>query len=313
MSRLAAIGVAVASVSTPGVMGAQVGGTIPSLEFERSELEASLAFERGELEASLAFERSELEASLAFERSELEASLAFAQDEPEIARAWSTFERGRTQAWSTFERERTRAWSTFERGRAQAWSTFERGRAQTRQTASSRTELNGPQPSRFPETVERDFPSPKSEPDGSATPHDAPSGTTSALEATPSILPVTGLVSSPFSHSRDHPIHNLDLPHEGIDIAAPAGTAIVATAPGRIAFAGTKPGYGKMIEIDHGFGFRTRYAHASRLLKSVGQIVARSETIAEVGCSGACTGPHVHYEVLVSGRPVDPVGYLPRP
>ena len=133
------------------------------------------------------------------------------------------------------------------------------------------------------------------------------------LEATPSIAPVNGRVSSRFTHSREHPIDGEVRPHYAIDFAAPPGTPIVATAPGRVVFAGRRGGYGYLVEIDHGFGLRTRYGHASKLHTRVGQRVERAEVVAEVGCTGLCEGPHVHYEVLLEGRRVNPSNYLLRP
>lgn len=130
------------------------------------------------------------------------------------------------------------------------------------------------------------------------------------LEATPSIAPVNGTVTSAFTHSREHPIDGDVRPHYAIDFAAQRGTPIVATAPGRVVFAGRKSGYGNLIEIDHGFGLRTRYGHASKLHKRAGQRVQLAEVIAEVGCTGSCEGPHVHYEVLLNGRRVNPSNYL---
>jgi murein DD-endopeptidase MepM/ murein hydrolase activator NlpD len=132
------------------------------------------------------------------------------------------------------------------------------------------------------------------------------------LEATPSIAPVNGRVSSRFTHSREHPIDGEIRPHYAIDFAAPRGTPIIATAPGRVVFSGARGGYGNLIEIDHGFGLRTRYGHASKLHKRTGQRVERAEVIAEVGCTGLCEGSHVHYEVLLDGRRVNPSNYILR-
>ena len=132
------------------------------------------------------------------------------------------------------------------------------------------------------------------------------------LEATPSIAPVNGRVSSSFTHSREHPIDGEIRPHYAIDFAAPRGTPIIATAPGRVVFSGVRGGYGNLIEIDHGFGLRTRYGHASKLHKRTGQRVERAEVIAEVGCTGLCEGSHVHYEVLLDGRRVNPSNYILR-
>lgn len=144
--------------------------------------------------------------------------------------------------------------------------------------------------------------------------------TTAALEsdaerlaAIPSISPVGGVLSSRFSRSRLHPIHMVDLPHQGIDVHAIYGTPIVATGAGVVTYAGWRHGYGNLIEVDHGYGYVTRYAHASRLLAHVGKRVRRDEVVAEVGCTGTCTAPHVHYEVRRNSTPVDPLNYvLPR-
>lgn len=130
------------------------------------------------------------------------------------------------------------------------------------------------------------------------------------LAAIPSISPVGGVVSSLFSRSRRHPIHMVDLPHQGIDIHALYATPIVATGAGVVTFAAWRRGYGNMIEIDHGYGYVTRYAHASRLHAYVGKRVKRDDVVAEVGCTGTCTAPHVHYEVRRNGNPVDPLNYV---
>lgn len=130
------------------------------------------------------------------------------------------------------------------------------------------------------------------------------------LESTPSILPTAGQLSSHFSRSRYHPIHHRPMPHEGVDIAAEAGTPILAAAKGRVVEAEWKSGHGLMVEIDHGYGFRTRYGHASELLVQEGQEVQRGDVIAQVGGTGLATAPNLHYEVLVDGRPTDPLNYV---
>ena len=130
------------------------------------------------------------------------------------------------------------------------------------------------------------------------------------LAATPSIPPVMGHVSSHYTYSRANPVTGVTSPHLAMDIVARWGTPFVATAPGRVIFAGRKDGYGNMIEIDHGRGLRTRYGHASKLHARVGQRVQRGEVIGEVGSSGSSTGSHVHYEVHSSGRPVNPSNYI---
>ena len=130
------------------------------------------------------------------------------------------------------------------------------------------------------------------------------------LESTPSILPTAGLLSSRFSKSRYHPIHHRPLPHEGVDVAAPRGTPILAAAKGRIVRAGWVSGYGQMVEVDHGYGYTTRYGHASKLLVRDGQTVERGDVIALVGNTGIATSSHVHYEVRVDGQPQNPMNYV---
>lgn len=129
----------------------------------------------------------------------------------------------------------------------------------------------------------------------------------------PSVRPVDAegaWISSGFNPNRYHPILRNSRPHEGIDISAPRGSEIRATARGEVRWVGTKAGYGKLIEIDHGYGYRTRYAHASRILVRVGQRVERGDVVGEVGQTGLSTAPNLHYEVLVEDRPVDPRPYL---
>ncbi|MBK8005398.1 MAG: M23 family metallopeptidase [Gemmatimonadetes bacterium] len=130
------------------------------------------------------------------------------------------------------------------------------------------------------------------------------------LAATPSILPTTGWLTSAFAKMRSHPILHINRPHEGIDVTAPMGSPIQAPAGGTVLSAGWEAGYGNVIEIDHGFGITTRFAHASKLLAKRGQRVARGQLIAEVGSTGLATGPHLQYEVHVNGKPVDPMRYV---
>lgn len=98
--------------------------------------------------------------------------------------------------------------------------------------------------------------------------------------------------------------------HSGIDFSAPSGTPIYATGPGIVTKSGWGSGYGNYVEIDHGNGYMTRYAHASRLNVSVGDRVNAGEHIANVGCTGRCTGPHLHFEVVKSGQRQNPSTYL---
>jgi murein DD-endopeptidase MepM/ murein hydrolase activator NlpD len=130
------------------------------------------------------------------------------------------------------------------------------------------------------------------------------------LSATPSIMPTQGWLSSAFSSMRSHPILHVARPHEGIDVTAPMGTPIEAPAAGVVRDAGWEAGYGNTIVIDHGFGTVTKFAHASKILVREGQQVSRGQRIALVGNTGLATGPHLHYEVHVNGRPVDPLRYV---
>jgi hypothetical protein len=133
---------------------------------------------------------------------------------------------------------------------------------------------------------------------------------TERLSATPSIMPTKGWLTSAFARMRIHPILHESRAHEGIDVVAPAGSPIEAPAKGKIVFAGWEAGYGNLVTIDHGFGVVTRFAHASRLLVKVGQTVRRGDRIGLVGNTGLSTGPHLHYEVHVNGRPVDPRKFI---
>jgi len=98
--------------------------------------------------------------------------------------------------------------------------------------------------------------------------------------------------------------------HDGIDIAAPYGSPVYAARPGRVVFAGWYYAYGRAVIVDHGDGVQTLYGHASKLLVQTGQTVGQGELIARVGASGRATGPHVHFEVRVNGRPVNPMRYI---
>jgi murein DD-endopeptidase MepM/ murein hydrolase activator NlpD len=128
--------------------------------------------------------------------------------------------------------------------------------------------------------------------------------------STPSIMPTTGWLSSQFTSSRFHPILHENRPHEGIDVTAPTGTPIVAPATGIVVSAGNDKGFGLSVEIDHGNGIRTRFAHCSRLAVRTGQRVTRGQLIAAVGMTGLATAPHLHYEIHVNGKPVDPLTYV---
>jgi murein DD-endopeptidase MepM/ murein hydrolase activator NlpD len=126
----------------------------------------------------------------------------------------------------------------------------------------------------------------------------------------PSVAPVhTGFYSSNFGWRID-PFTGQSAMHEGVDYMVPEGTSITASAGGVVAYADKHPQYGNMVEIDHGNDIITRYAHASRLLVKVGQVVRSGEKIAEVGSTGRSTGSHLHFEVRYKGIAQNPVRFL---
>lgn len=130
------------------------------------------------------------------------------------------------------------------------------------------------------------------------------------LAALPSIMPTRGWLTSAFSQMREHPILHINRPHEGIDVSAPMGAPIEAPANGVVTSAQWENGYGLAVVIDHGYGIVTKFAHCSKLLVRPGQRVRRGDKIALVGSTGLATGPHMHYEVHVNGKPVDPLRYV---
>jgi murein DD-endopeptidase MepM/ murein hydrolase activator NlpD len=119
-------------------------------------------------------------------------------------------------------------------------------------------------------------------------------------------LPVHGRVSSPFGE-RFHPILGYVRMHKGVDLAAVAGTPIVAAADGKVVEAGWHGGYGEQVQIAHASGLETSYGHMSRIAAHIGQVVRKGEVIGWVGSTGLSTGPHVHFEVTRNGRPVNPL------
>ncbi|MAZ66330.1 MAG: hypothetical protein CMF25_04405 [Kangiellaceae bacterium] len=122
---------------------------------------------------------------------------------------------------------------------------------------------------------------------------------------------VKGWLSSPYGMRRD-PFHGKKTWHRGVDFAGKSGSDIVATGGGIVTWASKRHGYGLMVEVDHGNGLTTRYAHAKSLLVDVGDIVEKGQLIATMGSSGRSTGPHVHYEVWRDGRPINPAKFIYR-
>jgi murein DD-endopeptidase MepM/ murein hydrolase activator NlpD len=136
------------------------------------------------------------------------------------------------------------------------------------------------------------------------------SGSSSGVPGSGQLLwPANGPVTSPFGY-RTHPIFGDTRLHSGIDIGAPYGAPVIAADGGTVVFAGVMSGYGNAIVVDHGGGLATTYNHLSALGVSDDQRVGRGQYIAAVGCTGYCTGPHLHFEVRVNGTPVDPMPYL---
>ena len=129
------------------------------------------------------------------------------------------------------------------------------------------------------------------------------------LAHTPAIWPVNGWISSQFGF-RKSPFTGKREFHKGLDIANRKGSPVIATADGTITFVGRKGSLGNAVIIDHGFGTVTRYAHLDKILCKNGDKVQRSDTIGLVGNSGRSTGPHLHYEVHLSGVPVNPTKYF---
>ena len=126
----------------------------------------------------------------------------------------------------------------------------------------------------------------------------------------PSGMPVAqGYMASGFGERSD-PINGHEAIHLGLDFDAPAGTPVLAVAEGVVTFVGAKPGYGNVVEIDHGNGYMTRYAHNSANVAQTGARVHAGDTIARVGSTGRATGPHCHFEVWLNGRPVNPIAYV---
>lgn len=129
----------------------------------------------------------------------------------------------------------------------------------------------------------------------------------------PSGYPVaTGYIGSGFGDRTD-PINGVAEHHLGLDFDAPAGTDIRAVADGVVTWDGERSGYGNVIEVDHGNGYMTRYAHNQKNLVSVGQRVHVGQAIARVGSTGRATGPHCHFEVWMNGRAVNPLSYVNGP
>lgn len=135
-----------------------------------------------------------------------------------------------------------------------------------------------------------------------------------ALQTVMRSLPLTApldayWISSHFGKRRD-PYNGRWAMHEGIDLAAQLGSPVHAAAPGTVVYAGRKPGYGRVVEVDHGYGIKTRYAHLKAIEVARGARLAHRDTLGRVGDSGRSTGAHLHYEILMDGDPFDPMNFL---
>ncbi len=126
----------------------------------------------------------------------------------------------------------------------------------------------------------------------------------------PSIWPAYGVLTSEFGYRRS-PFGVRWKFHSGIDVAGPRGTPIFAVAPGVVTFSKYNQGYGRMLEIDHGYGVKTRYAHNTAHFVKEGDVVDVGDKIATIGSTGRTTGPHLHFELIIDGQQVDPADYLP--
>ena len=134
------------------------------------------------------------------------------------------------------------------------------------------------------------------------------------LNAAVRVLPLSEplndyVLTSPFGRRND-PLNFLTGIHEGVDFGAPTGTPIAATGNGRVVTAGYKDRYGYMVEIDHGMGIVTRYAHMSKIIAAIGQDIRRGDNVGLVGNTGRSTGPHLHYEVRMNGKAFNPTKFI---
>ena len=129
---------------------------------------------------------------------------------------------------------------------------------------------------------------------------------------TPAGVPVDGgVVTSGMSPARLHPILRVVMPHRGVDLAAPDGTPVRATADGRVSYRFTNATYGRGMDLDHGEGTFTRYAHLSGWAVKAGDVVKRGQVVGWVGSTGRATGPHLHYEVFIRYQRIDPAATFP--
>lgn len=129
------------------------------------------------------------------------------------------------------------------------------------------------------------------------------------LESVPDLMPTNGRLTSKFGNRRDPFTRRIQF-HQGIDIANSSGTEIKAAAKGKVTFSGPNGAYGRTIIIDHGYGYKTLYAHNRKLLVSVGDKVEKGQVISNMGSTGRSTGSHLHFEIHKDNKPIDPLSVL---
>jgi murein DD-endopeptidase MepM/ murein hydrolase activator NlpD len=130
------------------------------------------------------------------------------------------------------------------------------------------------------------------------------------LRSLPLTAPIDSYYISSSYGTRLDPFNGARALHEGVDMVSKLRSEVLATAPGTVKFAGWKGGYGRVVEIDHGLGIVTRYAHLYAINVKVGDVVDYRQEIGKLGSSGRSSGPHVHFEVRYNGRPLDPMAFL---
>ncbi len=129
-------------------------------------------------------------------------------------------------------------------------------------------------------------------------------------EVLPEGRPITSGWLSSYFGMRTDPFTGRQERHKGVDFAGKAGSDVVAVAAGVVTWAGRRFGYGQLVEINHGNGYTTRYGHNQKIKVQVGDAVKKGQALALMGSTGRSTGPHVHFEVLRDGKPVDPMQYI---
>ena len=298
--RLADRLVAIYTSDQPELVDLLVGATSLEDAFDRVETQERIL----ELDERTAAEIRSLRAQLARERARLRALRA--RKAVEAARMSRTAA-SRRAALETVVSQRDRLLSLRTTRRSllasvsvdrKQWEA--QAAALEAQSAAVAAAATAPPPAPPPASPDAAAPPPEGSSEAESP---APAQAPTAPPSSGFVWPVRGSIVSPYGQRWGRL-------HAGIDISAPAGTAIVASASGRVTYAGSMSGYGLIVVIQHANNVATAYAHNSRISVSVGQSVAQGQVIAAVGCTGSCYGDHVHFEVRVGGSPVDPMSYL---